>query len=68
MRSTGIIPGTFYILNNNIQLLALFMNHMRHISKQLIQLADTLFDIPDLAFALNNQVFLEIYFFLRRKA
>lgn len=54
-----------YILFNDIELLSLFMYHMRHISEQLIEFADRLLDIANLRLALDDQGFLEVDLVLR---
>lgn len=41
---------------------------MRHIPKQLIQLANALLDIPDLSFAFDNQRVLKVDFVLGGEA
>lgn len=55
-----------YIPTDGIQLPSLFMHDMCHISEQLVQLSDTLFNIPYFRFSFDDQRFLEVDFVLRR--
>src|SRR4051794_33333451 len=48
----SIVPYSHDIMTDDVQLFALFTNHMRDVAEELVQLADTLFDLPDLAFPL----------------
>ena len=55
------------VLNNvydDVQLLSLLMNHVRNIAIQLVQLANTLLDVADLALTLDNERLLEVDFLL----
>lgn len=40
--------------------MALFVDNMRHISEQVVELADALFNVSDLAFSLDNERLLKV--------
>jgi hypothetical protein len=58
------IVRDFDVLLNNIQLRALFMHHVCHIAKQLVQFANTLLDVAYLRLALDDERLLEVDFIL----
>lgn len=60
IRIPRIIPRLRDILADHIQIRALLVHHVRHIAEQLVQLADTLLDIPDFGLALDDEGFLEV--------
>lgn len=64
MRAAARIMRDLNVVRNMIEHAALLMHHMRHVPKQLVQLADRLLDVPDLRLALDDQRFLEIDFVL----
>lgn len=54
-----------HVPTDRIQLRALLVHNMRHVAEQLVQLADTGLDIPDLSLSLDDQRFLKIDLVLR---
>jgi hypothetical protein len=64
MRALTRIMRRLHILLDYIQLRSLLMYHVRHISKQFIEFANTLLDVTDLGFALDDEGFLEVDFVL----
>lgn len=64
IRLPRIPPHILHIGIDGIQLIPLLSNNMRHVSEQLVQLADTLLDVPDLGFPFYDEGFLEIDFIL----
>ena len=62
-----VIPHIFDIVGDGIQHLPLLVNDLRHLLKQNVEIADTLFDGSDILLPLNNECVLEVYIILRRK-
>lgn len=60
IRIPRIISRLRDIFRNNIETLSLLVDHMRNVSKQLIQLPHTLLDVADLGLALGDEGFVKV--------
>ena len=64
----GIISRLRDILTDQIDLITLAVNHVRHIAEELVELANRLLDVSDLRLAFDDELFLEIDVILVGKA
>jgi len=68
IRIPSVVARLRHVVRNDIKRLALLVNHMRHISEQLVQLANRLLNVANLRLPLNNQSLLEVNLRLLSKA
>ena len=68
IRAPRVRRRVAHIHLDRVQHGALLVHNVRHVPEQLVQLPDALLDVPNLAFSLDDERFLEVDFVLRCKA
>ena len=63
-----VLRHILHVVINGVELSALFVDNVRHVAKELVELADGLFNVADFRLALDDEGVLEIDVVLGRQA